>query len=83
MVSEDTKSVAIECENVSLPVFEPNSPVELSLGNKFDPYSSNVGILLILFIVLGVSDEDHFALRTVIEQDMLVGKLATSCVVVL
>ena len=82
MVSEDAESVAIECEDVSLPVLEPNSAVETSLTDEFNLYSSDVRKLRVLLVVLGVSDEDHLALRAVIEQDMLVGVLTAACVVV-
>lgn len=78
MVSEDAKSVAVECENISLPVFEPNCTVKVTIACECYLYASDVGILLILFIVLGVSDEDHLALSAVVEQDMLVEVLAAA-----
>lgn len=73
VVSKDTESVAVECEDVSLPVFEPHRPVELGFACEFDLNSSNIGVFLVLLIVHCVSDEDHLALHAVVKQDVLVG----------
>lgn len=82
MVSEDAESIAVECKNISLSVLEPNCTLESPLACECYLYASDIGILLILFIILGVSDKDHRALRTVIEQNMFVGVLAAACIVI-